>query len=114
MKELLILMVIPLIFSLASVILLIPDYRYYKKVYKNLKSMTFYLNIDQVYGCSYRDYRERYEFIWFLDTNSFKLGRNHYLHNVFYTYLDPYALYWLLKYKRWVKKNIDINKIKKY
>lgn len=71
-----------------------------------LNTKTFCLNKDQVY-----DQLHHNEFIWFMEDNSFKLCSGIYLHNAAYTYFDPYSLYWLLKYRKWVKKNIDFNNI---
>ena len=46
-----------------------------------------------------------FEIIWFTNRNDFKIGPNHYLDNMIFTYLSPYNLYWYIKYKKWFNKN---------
>lgn len=87
-----------------------------KKVYEELPSKTFYRNGAQIYDVDQENYIKTYRdgFVWFLDDNSFKISNGVYLHNFPPTYLSPIHLYWLIKYRRWFKENIDINKIEKF
>lgn len=105
-----VLAILLLIFIFSSVMVNVSDYKYYKKVYKTLPSITFKININQVYGFT----NDNSHFIWFTKTNDFCLIHRHYLYNSIFTYFDPYSLYWLIKYHRWFKKNIDIYKLEKY
>lgn len=90
-------------YVLPSVLTNYKDWKYYKKIYKNLNSLEFKEGLDLVYGY----YHDEQVFIWFRDNNSFLLdmGNNVYLHSEFGFLCDPYALYWHIKYKRWFKKN---------
>lgn len=100
------------ILSFSSIITLCTQYESYRKVYKSLKYRTFYKNGSQIYSYKLRNRDDG--FVWFTDDNSFKLEKFNYLQNQFYTYLDPYSLYWLLKYRKWFKENVDINKLEKF
>lgn len=87
-----------------------------KKVYNELPTKTFYLNVDYVYDTNSKDYYKKYpeNFVWFVKRNDFKIGNGKYIHNFVPTYLSPVHLYWLIKYQRWFKKNVDINKLERY
>jgi hypothetical protein len=99
-------------FVLAAVITNCNNYKFYKRVYRTLSSRTFYLNISQVYSCRWDEKQDN--FVWFVYSNEFQLNRNCYLHNAMYTKFDPYSYYWLKKYQRWFKKNVNINNLENY
>jgi hypothetical protein len=102
-----ILLAILVIESLSAVIVHSSNYKYYRKYYKLLPTYEWYMwpiyqnNIESKCG----------SIIYFND-GSIKFPGSHYLHNYLPTYFDPYSLYWLLKYKRWFKKNVDISTLK--
>lgn len=98
--------------SLSSFIVLLPNYKYYKGVYKSLKFRKFYILKDHVYSHKFGDIDDG--FVWFINDNDFRLKKGIYLHSAFYTYFDLYSLYWLSKYKRWMRQNIDLKTIEKY
>lgn len=82
-------------------------YHFYRKIYKSLKDKTF-VRIDTiVYSCD----EQGFEFVWFMNQNSFLLLPKVPLINMPLTFFDPYSLYWLVKYQKWCKKNIDLNTI---
>jgi len=54
------------------------------------------------------------DFVWFTSENDFCLCKGVYIHNNSVTWFDPYALYWLIKYKRWFKKNIVVSDLPKW
>lgn len=87
-----------------------------KKVYNELPSKTFYRNGDCVYDTNLNSYLTNPSeyFIWFTDDNSFKICKGKYLHNFLPTYFSPIHLYWLIKYRKWFKENVDINKLEKF
>lgn len=89
---------------LSSILTLIPDYKYYNKTYKELPNLIF-----KEASCSRYNYvaSKDHKVIWFANEDSFKLTNIHYIHNSFYTYLNPYSLYWLIKYKKWFKQNCN-------
>lgn len=66
--------------------------------------MKFIVNHNQVYG-------NNNDFIYFTGSNGFKLCNYVYLHNAAFTWCDPYSFYWLRKYQRWFKNNVEINKL---
>ncbi len=99
------------IFTLVCNIVLIGDFKYYRKIYKQLDSWKFYRNGDQLYTHAYNE--DDNGFVYFMNNRSFCLIRDHYIHNFFPTYLSPYTLYWLIKYRRYFK-NINLNRIQKY
>lgn len=111
---LLIIMVIslPLSIVMASIFVNFKNYKYYRKIYKELPKKTFYKNFTQVYDSN----KPRTEFTWFINSNEFCLSetKDIYLHNEFYTHLDLYSFYWLVKYQRWFEKNVNIDVIDKY
>lgn len=100
------------LFIIPCIIINFKDYKFYKKIYKKLPNYDFCINSTQVYGIL--NYNKEIEFVWFINSNSFQLTNGIYLHNDFFAYFDPYYLYWLLKYRRWFKKNIDLNTIENY
>ena len=95
-----------------STAVLANDFKSYKKVYDSLPSKKFYRNGSQVYS---HKWNEEYDgFVWFIDDNGFYLDNGTLLNNSPITYLSPYSLYWLIKYRRWFAENIDINKLENY
>lgn len=87
------------------------NYRYYKTVYKTLPHRKFYRNFDQVY--SHTAWEIDDDFVWFTNLNTFKLCKGVYLAE-YNTLFDPYATYWLWKYRKWFKKNIDFDRLPKF
>lgn len=112
MSVLFIFLAIFLILTFSSFLTLCSGYGSYKKVYKSLKQRKFYRNRSQVYSHEFN--KKDDGFVWFLDDNHFALEKNIYLHASFITFLDPYSFYWLIKYRRWFKENIDLNNIEEY
>lgn len=92
---------------IASILVNIPDYKTYKEVYYKLDEINFKTCIDLIVSDDIY-----HNIIWFTDKNDFKLSNNVYIHNDFIlTYLDPYTLYWFIKYKRWFKNNPKIKEL---
>lgn len=110
------LFIIPLIifavFSLSASLTLCFGYRNYHRVYKTLKYRKFYRNNNQIY--SHNFYGNDDGFVWFTEDNSFKLVGSTYLHNSMFTYFDLYSFFWMIKYRNWFKKNVDLNCVEKY
>lgn len=109
MESLLILLLL-LALPLASILTLFRGYKYYAKVYKTLENRKFYKNYNnsQVYS---RKYGEKEDgFVWFIYENDFFPTKLSYLIAPI-SYFDPYSLYWLIKYRRWFKKNVNINEL---
>jgi hypothetical protein len=104
-----IIIVMILAMILSSMITLSGAWKYYKITYNKLPFLTPYLNHDMV--CFQEKKHSENDIIWFSDKNDFKISSNKYLHGFFITYFDPVSLYWLIKYRKWVKKNIDLDKI---
>ena len=105
---------------LSSMITLSDAWKYYKITYNKLPFLTPYLNHDMVCFQEKKHsemdiYMDMNDIIWFsgANENDFKISSNEYLHGFFMTYFDPVSLYWLIKYRKWVKENIDLDKIKK-
>lgn len=96
---------------IATITVNITSWGYYRRIYKELDSYTFFVNDTQLYTSDLL-YSDK-QFIWFCENNEGKLYQNHYLINSFSTYLDPYSLYWLKKYQRYFAK-LDPSRIKKY
>lgn len=85
----------------------------YKSQFKRVTNRKYVRNRDQVYLADESDWRD-YGFAWFLSSDDFAIGQKTYLHNSYYTYLDPYSFYWLVKYRRWFKNNVDPNGLPEY
>jgi hypothetical protein len=99
----------------SSFLTLCGEYKYYKKYYDELSNFTFVIN--DIGGTQARSISQ----IYALNTNfvimpskSIMFNSNHSLHNNYVTYFDPYSLYWYIKYRKWFKKNININKLESY
>lgn len=99
--------VVLLSFFIVSIAVLCPNYRACKKVYKTLKNKTFYKYGNHVLS-------KNDGFIWFVKTNDFKLDKFNDLYNSPIIYFDPYSLYWLMKYRYWFSKNVNINTLEDY
>lgn len=97
---------------LTSTMVLVNDFKYYKRIYNTLPNRKFYRNGDQVYSYSYGEKDDG--FVWFTDDNHFKLSDGHYIHNAEFTFLSPYSWYWLVKYRKWFKENVDFNTLPSY
>lgn len=109
------LLIVLLIFMFSSFLTLCGEYKYYKKYYDELSNFTFVIN--DIGGTQARSISQ----IYALNTNfvimpskSIMFNSNHSLHNNYVTYFDPYSLYWYIKYRKWFKKNININKLESY
>ena len=99
--------------TVVSNIVIFENYKYYKSVYNSLPSRKFYINLGkQVYSHNLGEIDDG--FAWFIDTGSFCLLPTHYLHNTSYTYTSIYGWYWLYKYRKWFKENVDINNLPVY
>lgn len=112
MEVLIVLGIVLFICICISSVVLIDDYKYYSRTYKELPKMKFYINGPHIYNSKYGE--PRGEFVWFVESNDFKVGPWNYVHNNLMTYLSPYSLYWLIKYKNWFKKNVNIETLEKY
>lgn len=44
--------------------------------------------------------------IWFSEKDDFKIGKYGYIHNAFYIWFDPLALYWHFQLRRWAHENL--------
>lgn len=87
------------VFVLSSVLTLCSYWKYYKQCYDKLPLQKFSRFNDVIWN-------QDNSVVWFSENNDFKIGGcGVYLHNIFYTYFDPYSLYWLIKYKKWFKEN---------
>ncbi len=107
--------VMVLLLTLPAMLTLGHQWRHYKRVYETLSSQTFYRDRDQVYNYSlHNPVDDNNVIVWFSNGGEFQLAKNVYLHNTIVTILDPYSCYWYLKYRKWFKENIDINKIEKF
>lgn len=103
-----------LCYCFGAVLVCCNGYLTYKKIYKELPNMTFYRYGDHIYSYKF-DFNEKAGyFVWFLKTNDFRLSKNIFLSNRFYTYFDPYSLYWLYKYRKWLQNNIDIDNLENW
>jgi hypothetical protein len=103
--------ILPAIIMFASIIVCFPVWKDYKRFYKKLPTLIF-LPIDKYGFGQISDTTDTV--IWFTDDNSFKIGKGNYIHDSFFTYFDPYSLYWLIKYKKWFKQNCShLKEIKK-
>lgn len=97
---------------LAPTFFLACDFKAYKRVYDTLHLRKFYRNESQVYSHKYGESNDG--FVWFIDSNAFRLDGKHYLLDSELTHFSPYSLYWLIKYRRWFDENIDISKLENY
>ncbi len=77
-------------------------WKYYKPIYKSLNKDDWYLMLTQWWN------KKDDNQIYFTDNGSIMLAEGIYFHpeNWTITHLDPYTLYWYLKYKSWFKKNV--------
>lgn len=94
----LLLSIIP-IFSFSAIVTLFTGWKYYKSEYEKLASYTFKKVRDQVWA------EENWHFVYFTEVGTIGTQRM-WLHNAFYTYFDPYSLYWLIKFNRYMKRNV--------
>lgn len=101
-----------MIWILSAVLAISSDFKYYSPIFKTLPQKTFYRNGDHVY--SYKRGEKDDAFIWFISRNEFCLGHGHYLHNASFTYNSLYGWYWLIKYRRWFKQNVNIETIEEW
>ena len=82
----------------------------YKRTYRELPNLKFVRNGNQVYDSNDNG------FIWFTDTNHFKLfGHKIYLHNDPTAILfNPYGEWWRRKYVKWFEENVDVETLPNY
>jgi hypothetical protein len=99
--------------NIITMIVLSPNWKYYKSTYKKFPKYVPKLNNNHVYFMKNKD-DDGINIVWFIKENDFKLKTKKYIHNSWFTYFDPYTLYWLLKYKKWMKKNINLSEIGNY
>lgn len=89
------------------------DYKYYKPTYQLLNNKKFYLNNNQVYSHKFNEKDDN--FVWFINSNDFKLNESCYLYNdILIMFFDPYSFYWLIKYQKWFKDNVNISQLPNY
>src|SRR4051812_31148621 len=81
----------------------IKRFKYYRLFYKTLPFKRFYRSNGCVY--SHRAGQKDDDFIWFLDTDWFRLPKGHYLTD---PWGDPVRLFWKRKFQRWFKENINL------
>lgn len=75
--------------------------------------MQFRRSNDVVFG--YKDRKTLTGFRWYADDNSFLVADKVWLFSSFFlNFINPYGFYWRMKYKRWCKKNIDLEKIEMF
>ena len=95
-------------FILASVFTNFYKWKYYKKVYEDLPNKKFVI-WKSVDGNTFSSEGEDMDtkFVRFRGNADwgYQLKHNIHLHRNFVTYLDPYSLYWLLKFDRYFKYN---------
>jgi len=101
--------IMAIFYTIVSTFILIGNYKYYHKIYNELPNYEFF-----VLGEEFRKliYAKKTNFIWFVDDNSFCLEKEHYLHNALFTFLNPYACYWMIKYRKWFKDHVNANEVK--
>jgi hypothetical protein len=97
--------IMPLIIVVSSIILLHSRYKYYASGYLRMKLIKFVKYKDQLWDSA----DTTNGFTVFLNKFSFQIEEGVFLHNHWVTYCDPYSLYWLLKYQRWIKQEIIRN-----
>lgn len=98
--------------SISAVLVLWGDFKYYKLVYETLPFRTYYAFEYAVYSHKFGEPDDG--FMWFSDTDDFKLVDEIYLHNANFTYWSIYGWYWLRKYQKWFRENIDINSLPRW
>lgn len=88
------------IMTLSSVLMLLCQWKYYRKVYKRLPYMKFKVAVFKEYN---QVRSEDESFIWFANKDDFLLSRKDgiYLHNRWFIMFDPYSLYWWFKYRKY-------------
>ena len=102
-------------FIFSAIVVNFKYWKYYKTIYKELPNKKWYKNKTQIYVYD-NQFPNKPNFIWFIKDNHFCIDNDNwiYLHDRIVTWCDPYSLYWLIKYKRWFKKNVNINTIENY
>jgi len=110
------LLIVLLLFMFSSFLTICGNYKYYSKIYKELPIYTFVVNdCNGKYNkATSQIYALNKSFIYFGKNNSICLDDRVYIHNNCITYFDPYTLYWYIKYRKWFKKNIDVNTLESY
>jgi hypothetical protein len=88
------------------------DYKYYRSVYAMLPFKHFYRSDDYVY--SHSSTQKHDGFAWSLKKNSFTISEGVYLHNEWFKWFDPIGLYWLWKFQRWFRNNVNLDYLKEY
>lgn len=86
-------------FIVASIITLGHQWKHYRVEYSKLPHYSFRRMGNQVWT------NEESRFVYFLDDGGIRLT-NVYIHNAIFTYFDPYSFYWLIKFNRYMKKNV--------
>lgn len=104
-----------LVFSLASVLTLLPNYIFYKKIYNELENTKFYLlGKEIITSNNILNINKPNSIEYFLNEKHIKLRDSVYLHSGWLTFLDPYSYYWLLKYRKWFKENIKVEELEEW
>ncbi len=96
------------IFILSSILVRIPDYKYYKSSYYALKrAVMTQKGVTPYYQTWFYDKQTDRKIIYFGDRKSFAINfLSSFIHNSFITYLDPYTLYWYIKYRKLIKTKL--------
>lgn len=81
----------------------------YDKIYKTLPYRIYFYDKEQEIVFSTPLFTDQM-IIWMYKKNSFGLRNGIYLYNSWVHYLNsPYTIYWLWKYKKWFKTNLDLS-----
>jgi len=89
----------------------IGGYGNYKRAYEEFTSSDFEMNeiIDRSIwkrtGGQVKTSKRNY--IWCSEKDDFKVDRLGYSHNALYVWMDPLALYWHLRLRRWAHENLS-------
>lgn len=97
--------------TIISTLIHLPSFANYKRIYQTLPFLEFYKD-DRVVWAIKKDKKD--VLLWSFKKNSFHLGGGTILTNTIATCFCPYSFYWLIKYQRWFKKNINISELKKF
>lgn len=102
------LLVLPLIiivgFSLGTIRAHMDDWLIYPEVYNTLKDRIFYQHQLEVYSHLPGHYDDG--FTWYPKTKNIRLKYGVHMNKNFIEFLDPYYLYWWLKYTKWLNNHL--------
>lgn len=98
--------------TIISTVWQLPSFNDYARIYKMLPNLKFFKDKRSAWAILPGEKLD--VFIWNFKLNSFCLGKNSVLVNSVVTCFCPYSFYWLIKYQRWFKKNINISELKEF